>query len=184
MLVTVSLTGELEASAGITEREAPMQAAGQQAMRQAMKQGVRQWEEAHLTCPSCAEASCRLEGTARRVIATCLGRVEVARRRFRCLACGRRWCPANHVFAALKGLTITPGLQEAAMLAGWSWPYRVAARLLERLSGAQISAEEMRLVPNRHGKQRATQQQTQAEQSCGQELQKAVQPDASGSTTD
>lgn len=178
MQVVVSLTVELEASAGITEMEEQIQAAGQQAMRQAMKQSVRQWEQAHLTCPSCAEASCRLEGTARRVIATCFGRVEVARRRFRCLACGRRWCPANPLFAALKGLRITPGLQEAAMLAGCSWPYRVATRLLGRLSGAQISAEEMRLVTNRHGKQRAAQQQTHAEQRGSQEPQEPVHLDA------
>jgi len=43
------------------------------------------------------------------------------------------------------------------MLAGCSWPYRVASSLLKRLSGAHISAEEIRLLTNRGGKQRAAQ---------------------------
>ena len=60
------------------------------------------------------------------------------------------------------------------MLAGCSWPYRVAACLLKKLSGAQISAEEMRLLTNRQGKQRATQQQEQAAQSCTEGLQERV----------
>src|SRR5581483_1462577 len=149
-----------------TEMEEQMQKAGQQAMRQAMKQRIRQWEEEHAVCPSCAAASRRLEGTARRGSATRVGRVEGARRRFRCLACGRRSCPANRLFAPLNGLTITPGLQEAAVLAGGSWPSRVAAHVLKKLSGAQISSEEMRLVTNRHGKQRAPQQQEQAKPPC------------------
>ena len=50
------------------------------------------------------------------------------------------------------------------MLAGCSWPYRAAANLLKKLSGAQISAEEIRLLTNRQGQQRAAQQQEEAEQ--------------------
>ena len=57
-------------------------------------------------------------------------------------------------------------LQEAAMLVGCSWPYRVASSTLKRLSGAQISVEEIRLLTNHHGKQRAVQQQAEAEQAC------------------
>jgi hypothetical protein len=63
----------------------------------------------------------------------------------------------------LKGGTISAPLQEAAMLAGCSWPYRVASSLLKRLSGAQISPEEMRRLTNAHGKQRTCQQQEEAE---------------------
>jgi hypothetical protein len=37
----------------------------------------------------------------RRVLSTRFGRVQVPRRRFRCLSCGRRSCPANHLFARL-----------------------------------------------------------------------------------
>ncbi len=52
------------------------------------------------------------------------------------------------------------------MLAGCSWPYRAASAVLKRLSGAHISAEEIRRLANRGGKQRAVQQQEQAERAC------------------
>src|SRR6266446_3800941 len=166
MQVQVSLTIELEATASLTQMEQQIQHVGQQAMRQALKQVIRQWEEHHPTCPHCGEKQHRLEGTTRRVIATTFGRVEVPRRRFRCQGCGRRWCPATSLFSELKGGTISQPLQEAAMLAGCSWPYRAASSLLKRLSGAQISAEEIRLLTNRGGQQRAAQQQEQAERIC------------------
>ncbi len=173
MHVQVSLTLEISATASISEMEQSIQEAGQQAMREALKQAIRQWEDQNHTCPHCGEKQRRLEGTVRRVIATTFGRVEVPRRRFRCQACLRRWCPANHLFAKLKGGTISPPLQEAAMLAGCSWPYRVASSLLKKLSGAQISAEEIRLLTNRQGKQRAEHQQAEAERVCSSPAQEA-----------
>ena len=152
MQVQVSLIIEISATASITEMEEQIQEAGEPAMRQAMKQAIRHWEDQHRRCPHCGETQCRLEGTTRRVIATRFGRVAVPRRRFRCLACGRRFCPANSLFARLKGATISAPLQEAARLSGCSWPYRVAASLLTKLSGAHISAEEFRLLTNRGGR--------------------------------
>jgi hypothetical protein len=166
MQVQVSLIIEIEATAGITEMEQQIQEAGQQAMRAALKQAIRQWEDQHRACPHCENTQRRLEGTARRVIATRFGRVEVPRRRFRCLVCGRRYCPATGLFAQLKGGTISAPLQEAAILAGCSWPYRVASNLLKQLSGAHISAEEIRLLTNQQGKRRAAQQQAEAERAC------------------
>ena len=166
MQVQVSLTIELEASASLTQMEQSIQEVGQQAMREALKQVIRQWEEHHPTCPHCGGKQRRLEGTTRRVIATMFGRVQVPRRRFRGLGCGRRWCPANSLFSELKGGTISQPLQEAAMLAGCSWPYRAASSLLKRRSFAQISAEEIRLLTNRGGKLRAVQQQAEAERIC------------------
>jgi transposase-like protein len=166
MQVQVSLTIELEATASLSQMEQQIQHVGQQAMREALKQVIRQWEEHHHSCPHCGHKQRRLEGTTRRVIATTFGRVEVQRRRFRCQGCGHRWCPATSLFSELKGGTISQPLQEAAMLAGCSWPYRAASSLLRRLSGAQISAEEIRLLTNRGGKQRAAQQQEEAERIC------------------
>ncbi len=99
----------------------------------------------------------------RRSLATTFGRVQVPRRRFRCQSCGRRWCPTSQLFGDLHAGTISLPFQEAAILAGASWPYRVARQLLKRLSGAEISAEELRLLTNRDGKQRARQQQEEAE---------------------
>src|SRR6266487_2049860 len=57
-------------------------------------------------------------------------------------------------------------LKQAAMMAGCSWPYDVARSQLKRLSGADISAEEIRLLTNRQGQQRAGQQQAEAEHPC------------------
>src|SRR5436190_3058389 len=166
MQVQVSLTLEIDASASLSQMEEHIQEAGRQAMRQAMKQAIRQWEEQRPSCPHCGAKQRRLEGTVRRTLATTFGRVEVPRRRFRCQQCGRRWCPATQLFAPLAGGTISAPLQEAALVAGCSWPYRVAARQLQRLCGAQISAEEIRLLANRHGKLRAQGQQAEAEQAC------------------
>ena len=173
MHVQVSLKLELAATANLTQMEQQIQEAGQQAMREALKQAVRHWEDQNTTCPQCGHQQPRLEGTVRRMIATVFGRVQVQRRRFRCQHCHRRWCPANGLFAELKGGTISVPLQEAAMLAGCSWPYRVASSTLKRLSGAHISVEEIRLLTNQHGKQRALHQQAEAEQACSSRTEEA-----------
>jgi hypothetical protein len=157
MHVQVSLSIEIGASASIAEMEQRIQEAGKPPMREALKQAVRRWEDQHRVCPHCGEKQRRLEGTMRRMIAANFGRVEVARRRFRGLGCWQRWCPANQRFTELKGGTISQPLQEAARLSGCSWPYRVASGLLKRLSGAHISAEEIGLLTNQGGKQRAAQ---------------------------
>ena len=173
MHVQVSLKHGASGNASLTQMEQQIQEAGQQAMREALKQAVRHWENRNTTCPQCGHQQRRLEGTVRRTIATVFGRVQVQRRRFRCQHCQHRWCPANGLFAELKGGTISVPLQEAAMLAGCSWPYRVASSTLKRLSGAHISVEEIRLLTNRHGKQRALQQQAEAEQACSSQAEEA-----------
>ena len=122
MHVQVSLKLELEATASVTQMEQEIQQAGQQAMREAFKQAIRQREEQRGGCPFCGQHEYRLEGTVRRVIATMFGRVQVPRRRFRCQSCYRRWCPANGIFAELKGATMSAPLQEAAILAGSCFP--------------------------------------------------------------
>ena len=131
MQVQVSLKIEIAASASLTQMEQQIQQAGQQAMREALKQAIRQWEDQTRTCPHCGQKQRRLEGTTRRVMATVFGRVEVPRRRFRCLGCLRRWCPATSLFSELKGGTMSQPLQEAALLAGCSWPYRAASSALK-----------------------------------------------------
>jgi hypothetical protein len=139
MQVQVSLTIEIAATASLTEMEQQIQEAGKPPMREALKQTIRQWEDQRSSCPRCGEKQRRLEGTVRRTIATIFGRVEVPRRRFRGLGCWRSFCPATTLFAELKGATVSRPLQEAARLSGCSWPYRVAARQLQKLSGAQRS---------------------------------------------
>jgi len=174
MQVQVSLKVELAATASLTQMEQQIQEVGKPAMREALKQAIRHWEDQNTTCPQCGHQQRRLEGTVRRMIATVCGRVQVPRRRFRCQGCGRRWCPANGLFAELKGGTISVPLQEAARLSACSWPYRTASSLLKRLSGAYISAEEIRLLTNRGGQHRAVQQQEEAERVCASAAQEGV----------
>jgi hypothetical protein len=176
MQVQVSLKIEMAATASLSEMEQQIQEAGQAAMREAMKQIIRQWEDQHLLCPQCGLQQVRLEGTVRRTIATVFGRVQAQRRRFRCQGCQRRWCPANELFATLQGGIISAPLQEAARLSGCSWPYRTASSLLKRLSGAQVSAEEIRLLTNQEGQRRAVQQQAEAEQVCAAPAQEPAAP--------
>jgi hypothetical protein len=163
MLIEVSLKMDMSASASLSEMEQRIQEAGHEAMRAAFTQGIRAWEHEHEVCPQCGKARARLEGTVRRTIATLFGRVQVPRRRLRCQDCWYRWCPADDLFKELQGGRISPPLREAALLAGCSWPYRVASHLLKKLSGASISAEEIRRLTNQGGKQRAKEQQEAAQ---------------------
>jgi hypothetical protein len=162
MSIQVSLKLEISATASLQELEGRMQEAGQQAIREGLKQALRQVEDQQTQCPHCGQSQRRLEGTVRRVVSTVFGRVSVPRRRFRCLSCGQRCAPANRLFAGLRGSIIRQPLREAALLASSSWLYRVASQLLAKLSGAQISAEEIRRLSNERGKHRATEQQAEA----------------------
>src|SRR5579859_4839076 len=167
MLVQVSLKIELEASASVTQMEQQIQQAGQEAMREAMKQGVRLWEEQHTACPHCGAREARLEGTSRRIIATLFGRVQVQRRRFRCQKCQQRCTPANRLLAELAGARMSGPLQEAAVLAGCRLPLSGSRSPVEEAEwGERLSAEEIRLLTNQGGKQRAKEQQQSAERVC------------------
>jgi hypothetical protein len=142
--------------------EVQIQEAGHQWMREALSKTVRAWETTHHFCPRCAGAV-RPEGTVRRTVLTLFGKVSLVRRRFRCQSCHHRFCPSGHLLQGLHGSHVTEALKEAAILAGASWPYRHAAATLQRLSGAQISAEEIRLLTNEQGQQAARRQKEQAE---------------------
>lgn len=58
---------------------------------------------------------------------------------------------------------MTPELAAARAGAGASWPYATAARMLQRLSGAQVRAEQVRHQTNLLGGQEACAQQTEAD---------------------
>src|SRR6266487_3437146 len=49
-----------------------------------------------------------------------------------CQQCGRSFCPAKSLFVELQGGTVTAPLQDAALLAGCSWPYQAASATLKR----------------------------------------------------
>ena len=173
MQVQVSLTIEIEATASISQMEQRIQEAGQQAMREALKQAIRHWEDQHRSCPCCSHKQRRLEGTVRRTIAATFGRVQVARRRFRCQRCWHRWCPANALFNELKGATISQPLREAAMLAGCRLSL---SRGEQPAQATEWGANQCGRDPSADqpgGKLRATQQQEEAERACSLTTQQA-----------
>jgi hypothetical protein len=143
--------------------EAAIQAAGRQAMRAALKQAVRSYEEAHPACSHCGGVQSQPQGTVARRVLTRFGRVVLQLRRQRCGACWRRFRPAQRCVQALRGGNVTPALGAACALAGASWPYATAARVLRDLCGAQVSAEEVRRWTVRQGTQEAQAQQAEAE---------------------
>jgi hypothetical protein len=162
MQIQVSLSLEINANATFSEMEAQIQEAGHRWMREALAKTVRAWEGTRPFCRRCGGAV-RTEGTTRRTILTLFGQVQVIRRRFRCQSCHHRFCPSTELLQELHLSQVSQGLREAAILAGASWPYRHAAATLQRLSGAQISAEEIRLLTNEQGKLAARRQREQAE---------------------
>lgn len=161
MQIQVSLSLEINANATFSEMEAQIQEAGHRWMREALTKTVRAWEGMRPFCRRCGGAV-RTEGTMRRTILTLFGKVQLIRRRFRCQSCHHRFCPSEELLQGLQSCRVTAALREAACLSGASWPYRHAAAALHRLSGAEISAEEIRLLTNEQGKQVAHRQREQA----------------------
>jgi hypothetical protein len=163
MQCSVSITVELDPAAGISGWEQAVQEAGREAMRRALAQAVHVYEQTHPACPHCSSAQSRSQGTVRRRVRTCFGRLALALRRQRCLACQRRFRPAQGCLVGLRRGQVTPELAAACALAGASWPYVTAARVLHQLSGAQVSAEQVRHHTRQTGGQEAAAQQAEAE---------------------
>jgi transposase-like protein len=178
MQVQVSLILNISARTSVTEIEQQIQQAGRISMRQAMKESIRAWEKQQRRCPRCGSEELRVEGTVSRHLQLLFGPVRLALRRYRCQHCLYRWCPARLLLTGLHQQRISPGLRQAAVLAGASWPYRQAAHLLQELSGAQISAEQIRLVSMQQGRKQAEQQQQQAQEEVEQA--EITEPQAAG----
>lgn len=162
MQCSVSVTIELDPEARIAEMERLILEAGWQAMRQALGAAVDAYEQTHLACPHCGSSDSRSQGTVARRMLTRFGRVVVRLRRRRCQACGRRFRPAAGCLTGLGQGNVTPELGAACALAGASWPYATAARVLHDLCGAQVSHEEVRRWTVREGTQVAQTQQAEA----------------------
>lgn len=163
MQCSVQVVVELAPEASVSQMESAIQEAGRQAMCAALKQAVRGYEVAHAACPHCSGRQSQPQGTVARRVLTGFGRVVLARRRQRCMACGRRFRPAQPCLAALAGGNVTPALGAACALAGASWASATAARVLHALSGAQVSGEEVRRWTNRLGDAEAHAQQAEAQ---------------------
>jgi hypothetical protein len=163
MQCTVQVVVEIGEEVGVNGIEAAVREAGRQAMRQAVGQAVRAYEALHPACPRCGSVQSQSQGTVRRHLLTGFGPVTVALRRHRCGVCGRRFRPARGCLAEMGRGRVTAELAAACALAGASWPYATAAQVLHRLSGAQVSAEEVRRQTIQAGTQEAAAQQAEAE---------------------
>ena len=164
MYVTVLLKIEIDANASLGDLERQIQQAGGEAMKAALKQALRQREEPEPPCPKCGSERAHIQGTKRRVLLTCFGRVEVPLRRLRCQQCRHLFRPAARCLAEVQGSNVTPALRELAALVGSAWPYETAAGILKRLSGVQLSDERLRQLTNEQGSCLARQQQAHAQQ--------------------
>jgi hypothetical protein len=91
------------------------------------------------------------------------GRARLYLRLLRCEGCGRRFRPAEPFLACLGGTNISAKLKEACILAGASWPYATAAKVLVDLCGATISPESVRRLTNAAGASEARAQMALAE---------------------
>jgi hypothetical protein len=161
MQCSVTVVVEVGPGDGIDVLEEQVLQAGRAAMRLALAAAVRASEAQQLGCPSCgASRSEQLgsHGTKRRVVLTRFGRVDLRIRRLRCRVCGQQFRPSQACLAGLARSNVTPELAAACALAGASWPYQTAAQMLHDLSGAQVSAEEVRRLTGVAGTREAEQQ--------------------------
>lgn len=162
MRITVSVTVDLPESGGIDEAEELVLEAGRRAMRAALAEACREAGRASACCPRCGSREARTEGTDRRVALASFGRVVLPLRRLRCGGCGYRHRPADGFLAGLAGANVTGKLREACALAGASWPYQTAARVLGELCGARVSKETLRRVTAGAGSAEAEHQAREA----------------------
>jgi hypothetical protein len=161
--IEVSFTVELSASADVNEAEAKVSEAGRAAMLRALGLVCREYEAQVDTCPACGGGELEGEGTDRRVLLTGFGRAVLHLRRLRCGGCGGRFRPATRFIECLGGANITDKLRDACVLAGASWPYQTAARVLRELCGARVSHETLRRITVEAGTTEAGRQVREAE---------------------
>lgn len=166
MQCSVTVVVDVGPADGIEALEERVLQAGRTAMRTALAAAVRTVEEQQQVCPTCAASGgkhLRSHGTKRRVVLTRFGRVELRLRRLRCQACGQQFRPAQACLSVLEGANVTRELAAQCAVTGASWPFATAARLLHRLSGAQVSAEEVRQLTIAAGTGEAAQHVADAE---------------------
>jgi hypothetical protein len=154
-VVEVSLAVELPDKVDLDGLEPMILEAGRRAMAEALRGCCREYEARVTQCPYCGGSSLQGEGSDCRVLLLSFGRVEVALRQLRCEECERRFRPADPLLACLEGANVSGKLREVAVLAGSSWPYLVAARVLRELCGARISAEKLRQLTVEAGRRQA-----------------------------
>ncbi len=158
MQVTASLTVEVPASANVDEVEALIVEAGRRAMVEALRRVCWECEAQARQCRQCGSEQLRTEGTYRRVLLTSFGKATLNLRRLRCQECQVRLRPIEPRLESLQGANVTGKLRAACVLAGSSWPYKTASRVLKDLCGARVSNEKLRQITVEAGRQEAERQ--------------------------
>jgi len=161
--VTVSFTFDLPASGNVDNLEPIILDAGRRAMVAALQAACREYEAMVSECPRCSSTLLQSEGSDRRVVQCSFGRAELYLHLLRCEGCGRRFRPAEPFVACLEGGNVSAKLRQACILAGASWPYGTAAKVLADLCGATISPESVRRLTNAAGAVEAQEQMAIAE---------------------
>ncbi len=151
MQLTVSLTLDVPATADVNLVEPLIVDAGRQAMREALRLAPLHAQAQVDHCPACTHPILHADGTDRRVVLTCFGRVEVPVQRLRCAACAHRFRASAAFFAPLDGANVTGELGRQAALAGAEVPFARAAHTLQEQTGAQVSPETVRQQTVQHG---------------------------------
>lgn len=163
MEITVPLVVTVPEDAAIDDLEGIVLDAGRQAMCAALAGIVSAIDALPTTCPSCGSAALQRDGSSPRIVTTRFGRVEFSVRRCHCRSCGGRSRPSATLLAPLGTANLTPGLRQLCALAGSSWPFATAARVIRELSGAAVSAEGVRQVTRVAGTVTAVRQQAAAQ---------------------
>jgi hypothetical protein len=154
-VITVSLCFDLADKVDLDRLEPVILEAGRRAMAEALRAACREYEARVTECPFCGDARMQGEGSDSRVVLTSFGRVAIAMRQLKCEGCGLRFRPAEPFLACLEGANVSGKLRKAAVLAGSSWPYQTAARVLAELCGACISPEKVRQLTVQAGAREA-----------------------------
>jgi len=95
-------------------------------------------------CPKCGHAESIAKGQKERKLKTIFGDVSIQQPRRQCKKCNSYFFPLG-AWLDNEG-NVTSQLKEVATLCAASWPYEVASRTLERLTGASVCAKEIQLL--------------------------------------
>jgi hypothetical protein len=149
MQITVSFKLDLPEGGDINTAEELVIEASRRAMAGAIQDSVQAYEEQLKTCPHCGSEDVRNMGNGQRALLMSFGRVTLSTRRMRCHRCKYRFRPADGYLACLGETNITAALAQASILTGMLCSYDNAVKVLAKLCGVRMSAEQVRKLTQR-----------------------------------
>jgi hypothetical protein len=149
MQIKVSFSLDLPESGDINTVESLVVEAGRRAMAEAIQGSVQAYEEQMKTCPRCSGTDIRNMGLDQRVLLMSFGRVVISTRRMRCNQCKYRFRPADGYLACLGEIHMTAALAQACTVTGMLCSYDNAVKVLAKLCGVRVSAEQVRRLMQR-----------------------------------